>query len=97
MQDVPASVWPAPQPFPFVPFVEPTFRFGAPMSQSPTQNTAVELDASDLPVFCPNPKMTLWSQHPRVYLDVTHEGQARCPYCSTLYRLKPGVKLPHGH
>ncbi len=64
------------------------------MSQSPTQNTAVELDASDLPVFCPNPKMTLWSQHPRVYLDVTHEGQARCPYCSTLYRLKPGVKLP---
>lgn len=28
------------------------------MSQSPTQNTAVELDASDLPVFCPNPKMT---------------------------------------
>ena len=67
------------------------------MSQSPTQNTAVELDASDLPVFCPTPKMTLWSQHPRVYLDVTHEGQARCPYCSTLYRLKPGVKLPHGH
>ena len=64
------------------------------MSQSPSQNTAVELDASDLPVFCPNPKMTLWSQHPRVYLDVTHEGQARCPYCSTLYRLKPGVKLP---
>ena len=67
------------------------------MSQSPTQNTAVELDAPHLTVSGPKPRMTLGSQHPRVYLDVTHEGQARCPYCSTLYRLKPGVKLPHGH
>ena len=63
------------------------------MSQSPTQNTAVELDASDLPVFCPNPKMPLWSHHPRVFLQITAGGEARCPYCGTVYRLKAGEKL----
>ena len=64
-----------------------------------TDNTAsipVELDANELPAFCPNPRMTLWNQHPRVYLDVTH-GSATCPYCGTVYRLKPGVKVPAGH
>ena len=67
------------------------------MNQTAPQTTAIELDASDLPLFCPNPHMTLRTAHPRVFLDIAHEGQARCPYCSTLYKLKPGVKLPHGH
>ena len=57
---------------------------------------AVELDGHDLPAFCPNPRMTLWSQHPRVYLDVATTGEARCPYCGTVYRLKPGAVV-HGH
>ena len=26
--------------------------------------------AKDLPVFCPNPAMPLWSSHPRVFLDI---------------------------
>lgn len=56
----------------------------------------VELEAGDLPAFCPNRKMTVWSAHPRVYLDVAHTGHARCPYCSTEYRLKPGVVVK-GH
>ncbi|MCZ7561117.1 MAG: zinc-finger domain-containing protein [Burkholderiaceae bacterium] len=51
----------------------------------------VELDASDLPAHCPNPKMPLWSSHPRVYLDVTHGEAAQCPYCSTVYRLAAGA------
>jgi len=50
----------------------------------------VELDAADLPAFCPNRKMAVWSQHPRVYLDLSHSGRALCPYCSTEYRLRPG-------
>ena len=43
-------------------------------------------------VFCPNPlaKMELWSAHPKVYLDVAHTGQAKCPYCGTVYQLKAG-------
>ena len=51
---------------------------------------SVELDGKDLPAFCPNPKMTLWDHHPRVFLDVVPTGQAMCPYCGTRYRLKPG-------
>src|SRR5512142_2299049 len=48
----------------------------------------VELSASDLPAFCPNPAMPLWSSHPKVFLDVVNESEAICPYCSTRYRLK---------
>ncbi len=42
----------------------------------------------DLPLHCPPPGVPLWSMHPRVYLDVLTTGQARCPYCSTIYELK---------
>jgi uncharacterized Zn-finger protein len=38
-------------------------------------------------VFCPNPKMPLWGGHPRVFIDVATEGEGRCPYCGTAYRL----------
>ncbi|MEZ5651207.1 MAG: zinc-finger domain-containing protein [Burkholderiaceae bacterium] len=56
----------------------------------------VELDAGDLPAFCPNPRMPLWNHHPRVFLDVATTGLARCPYCGTVYSLKPGAVV-HGH
>lgn len=56
----------------------------------------VELGAADLPAFCPNRKMPVWSSHPRVFLDVVHTGRALCPYCSTEYRLDPAAKVP-GH
>ena len=55
----------------------------------------VELKAEDLPVHCPNPAMPLWSSHPRVFLDLDHEGAAKCPYCGTQYRLAPGVEFKH--
>lgn len=42
-------------------------------------------------VFCPNPKMPLWSNHPRVFIDVATSGEGRCPYCGTRYRLAPGA------
>jgi uncharacterized Zn-finger protein len=42
-------------------------------------------------VFCPNPKMPLWSNHPRVFIDVATAGIGQCPYCGTVYRLKPGA------
>lgn len=50
----------------------------------------VEVTAQDLPVYCPNPTMPLWSSHPRVFLDVAGAGEAMCPYCGTRYRLKGG-------
>ena len=47
---------------------------------------------SELPAFCPNPAMPLWSTHPRVYLDVAPTGQAMCPYCGTRYELEGGPR-----
>lgn len=58
--------------------------------------SAVELGEKDLPPFCPNPAMPLWSSHPRVYLELDHHGEAKCPYCGTQYRLKPGTVVK-GH
>jgi uncharacterized Zn-finger protein len=61
----------------------------------------VEVTASDLQgpgvVFCPNPKMTQWSSHPRVFIDVATTGEGMCPYCGTAYKLKAGEKVGHGH
>lgn len=63
----------------------------------------VELSAHELNaqggVYCPSAQaqMKLWSSHPKVYLDVARSGQARCPYCGTLYQLKPGAVVAHSH
>jgi uncharacterized Zn-finger protein len=57
---------------------------------------AVAVRPQDLPVFCPNPRMPLWSSHPRVFLELDSGGEARCPYCGTRYRLEGGP-LPGGH
>jgi uncharacterized Zn-finger protein len=51
----------------------------------------------DLPVFCPNPRMPLWSSHPRVFLDVAVTGEAMCPYCGTRYQLAGGPPKSGGH
>jgi len=71
------------------------------MSAQPQPKAIVELGAKDLigerVVFCPNPKMPLWSNHPRVFIDIATEGVGRCPYCGTEYRLKAGEKLGPGH
>ena len=75
-------------------------------STTVTNNTrraasTVEVAASDLQgpgvVFCPNPKMPLWSNHPRVFIDVASQGEGACPYCGTVYCLAPGVKRGAGH
>ena len=55
----------------------------------------VVVSPTDLPVFCPNPSMPLWSSHPRVFLEFNHDGVAKCPYCGTAYRLKPGTVVGH--
>ncbi len=63
----------------------------------------VELLASDLNshggVYCPNPKanMAIWNSHPKVYLGVAETGQASCPYCGTLYKLKAGEHVGAHH
>jgi len=64
-------------------------------------DAVVEVTAADLHghgvVFCPNPKMKLWSTHPRVFIEVAASGTGKCPYCGTEYRLSPGATLHGGH
>ena len=56
----------------------------------------VEVESGDLPLHCPGPKSSLWDAHPRVFLPIESKGEARCPYCGTLYRLKdPGAVKAH--
>jgi len=55
----------------------------------------IEVEASQLPLHCPMPDMQLWNAHPRVYLPLAEKGEALCPYCGTLYKLKGGPV--HGH
>ncbi len=55
----------------------------------------VEVGAADLPLHCPLPSQKLWNTHPRVYLPIEATGEARCPYCGTVYRL--AGPAPRGH
>lgn len=68
------------------------------MSQAPIELKATQLNAHG-GVFCPSPlaDMKLWNSHPKVYLDVAKTGQARCPYCGTVYQLKAGETVAHSH
>lgn len=54
------------------------------------------VEAQDLPVYCPGPKAPLWSQHPRIYIEVVKNGVAKCQYCGAKYALQDGAK-PHDH
>ena len=65
------------------------------MATEPTSIATIEVTAADLLLHCPQPSQPLWNQHPRVFLDIAHSGEAVCPYCSNRYVLKG--ELPKGH
>ena len=73
------------------------------MATSPKKETVIELVAKDLNtnggIFCPSPVagMKLWNTHPRIFLDLATNGEARCAYCGTVYKLKPGEHFGGGH
>jgi uncharacterized Zn-finger protein len=73
------------------------------MNMTQTHSSTVELSAKDLNaqggVYCPSPlaHMKIWNSHPKVYLDVARSGQAKCPYCGTVYQLKAGEVLQGHH
>ena len=68
-----------------------------------TTPSTIELRAADLNshggIVCPSPlaDMKVWNSHPRVSLDVARTGEAKCPYCGTVYRLTAGEQVAHGH
>jgi uncharacterized Zn-finger protein len=61
------------------------------MSEVPGKMRYVELGEADLPAYCPNPSMPIWSSHPRVFLDMASNGEAKCPYCGTVYKVAAGT------
>ena len=65
------------------------------MSNENITQRYVEVTADALPLFCPTPQNSLWNAHPRVAIPVDKLGEARCPYCSTVYKFKGD--LPKGH
>ncbi|GHU13286.1 zinc-finger domain-containing protein [Betaproteobacteria bacterium] len=60
-----------------------------------SKDTPIIVTARDLPLACPRPDEPLWARHPRVFLDLRHDGQAVCPYCGARYTLTG--KRPEGH
>ncbi|MCP1728620.1 putative Zn-finger protein [Natronospira proteinivora] len=54
---------------------------------TPNDQMRYEVSREDFPVHCPQPSMSLWNSHPRVYIPVAEQGEARCPYCGALYVL----------
>ena len=68
---------------------------------APHSQATVDVGSADLQgpgvVFCPNPKMALWSNHPRVFIDVATAGEGKCPYCGTVYRLAAGSRTSSSH
>ncbi|WP_343987509.1 zinc-finger domain-containing protein [Kangiella japonica] len=51
------------------------------------EQKAIEITSDDLPLSCPMPDVTLWSQHPRVYIPIK-DNQGHCPYCGNKFILK---------
>lgn len=65
------------------------------MSETANRQRVVEVTVADLPLHCPMPGQSLWNSHPRVYLPIEQKGEALCPYCGTLYKLKGGALSSH--
>ena len=67
------------------------------------KSSNVELVAADLNaqggIFCPSPNadMKIWNNHPKIYWDVARTGEAKCPYCGTVFKLKAGEHVGGHH
>ena len=60
------------------------------MSKKKTKNSAnlnkvYHVTKADLPLSCPGEDMKTWNSHPKVYLNLSKENQATCPYCGAQY------------
>ena len=54
-----------------------------------TSNESVfHIKKDQLPLHCPLPEMSLWNQHPKVFLPIEETGKAKCPYCGCEFILE---------
>lgn len=62
---------------------------GPDRAESRTSNEKrFKIKPSRLPLHCPLPEMSLWDQHPRVYLPIEDSGREKCPYCGAEFILE---------
>ena len=56
--------------------------------KTPNADRVIQVTQADLPVYCPREEEAVWNSHPRVYIHLEHKGdEARCIYCSAVYKL----------
>ncbi|MGB1799227.1 MAG: zinc-finger domain-containing protein [Gammaproteobacteria bacterium] len=55
---------------------------------STSTETVFKITKDQLPLHCPLPKMSLWNQHPKVYIPIEETGKGKCPYCSSEFILE---------
>ena len=66
------------------------------MNESPQETATVSIsneslfhiNKDQLPLHSPLPEMSLWNQHPRVFLPIEETGKSKCPYCGTEFILE---------
>lgn len=55
---------------------------------STSDESVFHIKKDQLPLHCPLPEMSLWNQHPRVYLSIENTGKSKCPYCGSEFILE---------
>ncbi len=55
---------------------------------STSTESTFRIKSDQLPLHCPLPEMSLWNQHPKVYIPLDKNGSGKCPYCGTDYILE---------
>ncbi len=55
---------------------------------STSSESLFHIKKEQLPLHCPLPEMSLWNQHPRVYLPIEKTGKGKCPYCGSEFILE---------
>ena len=53
-----------------------------------SSETVFKINSDQLPLHCPLPEMSLWNQHPKVYIPIEETGNGKCPYCGTEFILE---------
>jgi uncharacterized Zn-finger protein len=55
---------------------------------STSDESVFHIKKDQLPLHCPLPEMSLWNQHPRVYIPIEDSGKGKCPYCISEFILE---------
>ena len=52
-----------------------------------SEKKSIKVAKSSLPASCPPKDTAAWDLHPRVYIELTGDKGADCPYCGNHFEL----------